>query len=47
MARSLSERAMSGMTRSERREFQRQFDMTGVRLDSSEYSNRRTISGQG
>lgn len=40
-------RRMSDMTRSERREYQRQFDMTGVAPDASTYSNRRSVGGQG
>lgn len=40
-------RRMSDMTRSERREYQRQFDMTGVAPSAASYSNRRTVGGLG
>lgn len=40
-------RRMSDMTKSERREYQRLFDMTGVAPDKSQYSNRRGANGQG
>lgn len=39
--------ARDNLLKSERREMQRQFDMTGVRPDRSQYTNRRASSGQG